>query len=94
VDSLAAGPAQSWFVVKVAVALSPILILWAAGVIGWFLRRPLWRRSGVGPQSGGHPLDELVEARRSSRPLQNCTEPAPVLNADWRPLVNDPVTKS
>ena len=44
-DSLAAGPTQSWFVVKVAVALSPILTLWAAGVIGWVRRRTLWRRS-------------------------------------------------
>ena len=60
-DSLAAGSTQSWFVVKVAVALSPILTLWAAGVIGWFVRRTLWARSGVAPQSGGHPRDELAE---------------------------------
>jgi hypothetical protein len=66
-DSLAAEATESWFVAKVIVALSPVLTLWAAGVIGWVLRRTLWRRSGVGPQSGGHPLDdELAEARRSS----------------------------
>ena len=65
-DSLAAEATESWFVAKVIVALSPVLTLWAAGVIGWVLRRTLWRRSGVGPQSGGHPRDELAEARRSS----------------------------
>ena len=70
--TLPAQETQSWFVVKVAVALSPILTLWAAGVIGWFLRRTLWRHSGVAPQSGGHPRvgghpsNELAEARRSS----------------------------
>jgi hypothetical protein len=66
VDSLASGSTQSWFVVKVIVALSLILTLWAAGAIGWVLRRPLWRRSGGAPQPGGHPRDELAEARRSS----------------------------
>ena len=59
--TLPAQETQSWFVVKVAVALSPILTLWAAGVIGWFVRRTLWARSGVAPQSGGHPRDELAE---------------------------------
>jgi len=66
VDSILTGPAQSWFVVKVAVALSPILTFWGAGVIGWLLRRMLWRRSGVAPQSGGHRRDDLAEARRAS----------------------------
>jgi hypothetical protein len=37
-NSLLAGTTQSWFTVKVAVALSPMLTFWAAGVIGWFLR--------------------------------------------------------
>ena len=66
-DNLPAESAQLWFAVKIIVALSPILIFWAAGVIGWFLRRTLWRHSGVAPQPGGHPRDELAEARRSSR---------------------------
>jgi hypothetical protein len=70
VDSIPAGSTQSWFVVKVAVALCPILIFWAAGVIGWFLRRTLWRRSEEAPRSGGLERNELAEARRSShRPL-------------------------
>jgi hypothetical protein len=64
--TLPAQETQSWFLAKAAVALSPMLSLWAAGVIGWVLRRTLWRRSGVGPQSGDHPRDELAEARRSS----------------------------
>jgi hypothetical protein len=51
-DSLPAEATQSWFVVKVAVALSPILTFWAVGVIDWFLRRTLWRRPEVAPQSG------------------------------------------
>jgi hypothetical protein len=69
VDSLAAGATQSWFVVKATVALSPMLTFWAADVIGWFLRRPLWRRSGVAPRSGGRPRDELAEARQASHSL-------------------------
>jgi hypothetical protein len=43
---------QSWFVVKAVVALSPMLTFWAAGVIGWFLRRMCWRRLEVKHQSG------------------------------------------
>jgi hypothetical protein len=53
---LPAEATQSWFVVKVAVALSPILTFWAVGVIDWFLRRTLWPRPEVGPQSGGEPV--------------------------------------
>jgi len=49
-NSLPAGATQSWFVVKVAVALSPILTFWAVGVIDWFLRRTLWPRSDVEPR--------------------------------------------
>jgi hypothetical protein len=30
---------QFWFVVKVAVALTPMLTFWIADGIGWFLRR-------------------------------------------------------
>jgi hypothetical protein len=33
---------QFWFVVA-AVALTPMLTFWIAGVIGWFLRHTLWR---------------------------------------------------
>lgn len=79
-DNLPAGATQSWFVVKVAVALSPILIFWAADGIGWFLRCTLWR-SEVAAQSGEHPHDELAETRRSSRsPPPARTEPASDLN--------------
>ena len=55
------------FIAKVAVAVSPILTFWAAGLIGWFRRRTLWRRSQVASQPVGHPRDKLAEARRSSR---------------------------
>src|ERR1700732_5251623 len=65
VDSLAAGSTQSWFVVKVAVALSPILTLWAAGVIGWFLSHALAALGGSA-SAGRAPRDELAEARRAS----------------------------
>jgi hypothetical protein len=51
-NSLAAEATQSWFVVKVAVALTPMLTFWIADGIGWFLRRTLWRRSEVERQSG------------------------------------------
>jgi hypothetical protein len=45
-------PTQSWFVLKLAVALGPLLTFLTADVIGWFLRRKLWRRMGVVPRSG------------------------------------------
>jgi len=80
VDSLAAGSTQSWFVVKVAVALSPILTLWAAGVIGWFLRRTLWRRLGVAPQPGGPRATNLRRlGERHTAPLPRSTlgDPSP-----------------
>jgi hypothetical protein len=48
---------QFWFVVA-AVALTPMLTFWIAGLIGWFLRHTLWRRSGVEPQSGREPPRE------------------------------------
>jgi hypothetical protein len=51
-NSLPAEATQSWFVAKVAVALSPILTFWAVGVIDWFLRRTLWPRPEAGPSLG------------------------------------------
>jgi hypothetical protein len=58
----------------------PILTFWAAGVIGWLLRRTLWRRSGAAPQSEGHPRDQLAEARRS-----HCRDQSSVIQAlCWR----------
>ena len=51
--SLPAGSTQSWFILKVTVALSPVLTFWAAGVIGWVRPRTLWRRAEVAPQPGG-----------------------------------------
>ena len=53
-NSLATEAMQSWFIVKVAVALSPILIFGVADIIGWFLRRTLWRRPEGDPGVGGH----------------------------------------
>src|SRR6516165_8838807 len=47
--SLSAGVTQSWFVAKAAVALVPIVIFGAADVIGWFLRRTIWRRKTMVP---------------------------------------------
>jgi hypothetical protein len=64
--SLPAGATQLWFIVKATVAFSPVLAIWAAGVISWFLRCALWRHSGVTPESGRHARDELAEAPRSS----------------------------
>jgi hypothetical protein len=54
-NSLPDGATQSWFIVKVAVALSPILTFRAAGVIGWFLRRRLRVRHG-----GNDPVERVV----------------------------------
>jgi len=42
---------QFWFVAA-AVALTPMFTLWIADVIGWVLRRTLWRRPEVVPQPG------------------------------------------
>jgi hypothetical protein len=52
-NSLATEAMQSWFIVKIAVALSPILTFGIADIIGWFLRRTLWRRPEVKPRPGG-----------------------------------------
>ena len=37
-DSVSAEATQSWFVAKAAVALSPVVILTTADVIGWLMR--------------------------------------------------------
>jgi hypothetical protein len=37
-DSISAEATQSWFVATVAVALSPVVILTTADVIGWLMR--------------------------------------------------------
>ena len=50
--SAPAEATQSWFVAKAAVALSPILILLTADVIGRLVRRTLWRCTWVAPRSG------------------------------------------
>jgi len=42
---------QFWFVAA-TVALTPMFTLWIADVIGWVLRRTLWRRPEVVPQPG------------------------------------------
>jgi hypothetical protein len=46
------SPAEVWFAVKIAVALSPILVFSTADVIEWFLRRTIWRRTEVAPNPG------------------------------------------
>jgi hypothetical protein len=38
---------------KVAVALSPILVFGIADIIGWLLRRTIWRHPEVEPRPGG-----------------------------------------
>jgi hypothetical protein len=43
--SVPAEATQIMFAAKAAVALRPIVILLTADVIGWFLRRTLWRRA-------------------------------------------------
>ena len=53
--SLAAGSTQSWFIVKATVALSPILAFCVADVIGWVLRRTLWRHPEMPPPSATEP---------------------------------------
>jgi hypothetical protein len=57
-NSLPAEATQSWFVVKVAVALTPMLTFWIADGIGWFLRRVTLGRPEVAPQSGRGPVRE------------------------------------
>jgi len=53
--NLLSEPMGSWFVAKAAIGLSPILVFGTADLIGWFLRRTLWRRSEVAPQAEGEP---------------------------------------
>ena len=64
-DGLPAEHAQSWFLVKAAVAFSPALILWAADVISRFLHGARWPRSEA--QSGGRPHGKLADALGPSR---------------------------
>jgi len=64
-DGLPAEHAQSWFLVKAAVAFSPALTLWAADVIGRYLRGAQWPRSKA--QSGGKSHGKLAEALGPSR---------------------------
>ena len=49
-DSFSAEATQSWFVAKVAVALSPVVILTTADVISWLMRM-LRRHTAKAPQS-------------------------------------------
>jgi hypothetical protein len=48
-DSISSEATQSWFVAKVAVALSPVVILTTADVIGW-LTRTLRRHTAKVPR--------------------------------------------
>jgi hypothetical protein len=48
---LPADGTQSWFFAKAAIALVPITGFGTADVIGWFLRRTLWRRKTMAPRS-------------------------------------------
>jgi hypothetical protein len=58
--------ALSWLVVG-AVGLAPILVYWAAGVIG-----RAFRRKRGGPRTGSQPLETVGEEERHDR-----REPAP-----------------
>jgi hypothetical protein len=60
-NSLPGEAAQSWFLVKAGVALTPTLIFCAADAIDWFLRRTLRPRSERATQSGGRARDKLME---------------------------------
>jgi hypothetical protein len=51
-NNIPAEATHYWFVVKAAVAPSPMLTFWAAGVIDWFLRRVLLERPKLAPQPG------------------------------------------
>jgi hypothetical protein len=66
-NGLPAGATQSGFIVKAVVALSPMLTLWAAGVIDWFLRGVRLLRSEVAPPSEQPVCDKLAEVLRPSR---------------------------
>ena len=46
--------AQYWLAVA-AVVLTPMLTFWIVDVIGWFLRRTLWRQPETAPRSGPEP---------------------------------------
>ena len=52
---LLSEPTRSWFAVKAAIALSPIFTFLIADVMGWLLRRTLWRRLEVALQVEGEP---------------------------------------
>ena len=54
-NGLPAETTQSWFFVKAAVALSPILTFWIADIIAWFLRRTLGGAPEGDPQTGREP---------------------------------------
>jgi CDP-diglyceride synthetase len=57
-NGLPAETTQSWFFVKAAVALSPILTFWIADIIAWFLRRTLGGTPEGDPQTGREPARE------------------------------------
>jgi hypothetical protein len=65
-NSLPAEVSQSWFMVKAAVAVSPMLTFWIADIIGWLLRRTIWRRPEGKPQIGCEPAHEEPGRRCSS----------------------------
>jgi len=44
-----------FWLVAAAFALTPMLTLWIVDIIGWFLRRTLWRRPDVVPQPEREP---------------------------------------
>jgi hypothetical protein len=45
---------QYWFVVAAGL-LTPMLTFWIIDIIGWVLRRTLWRRSEMPPPSATKP---------------------------------------
>jgi hypothetical protein len=57
-NGLPAETTQSWFFVKAAVALSPILGFWIADIIAWFLRRTLGGTPEGDPQTGREPGED------------------------------------
>ena len=45
---------QYWFVMAV-VLLTPMLTFWIIDIVGWVLRRTLWRHPEMPPQLGPNP---------------------------------------
>ena len=57
---------QFWLVVA-GFTLTPMLTLWIANGIGWFLRRTLWQRPEIASQSEGEQARDEPEREAPAR---------------------------